>query len=168
MIPNCVDVPPACPPRRATEPRIIFIGNFAGVSPNTYALGWFLDEIWPLIRAVPACQFRVIGKLVGDLERRVCQRRAQVAVGFVENLGQAMSEASLSVAPIRYGTGTRVKIIESFALGCPVVSTTIGCEGIDAKPEEGTLIGDAPGSCRSLRKIAWRSPRPGQHRRRRV
>ncbi|HZK81264.1 MAG TPA: glycosyltransferase [Humisphaera sp.] len=145
VIPNCVDVPPACPPRRATEPRIIFIGNFAGVSPNTDALGWFLDEIWPLIRAaVPACEFHVIGKVTGDLERRVLATQGAVAVGFVENLGLAMSEASLSVAPIRYGTGTRVKIIESFALGCPVVSTTLGCEGIDAKPDERILIGDTP------------------------
>jgi glycosyltransferase involved in cell wall biosynthesis len=146
VIPNCVDVPPACPPRGAVDPRIVFVGNFAGVSPNTDALNWFLEEIWPLIRAaVPACQFHVIGKLTGDLEKRVLSTEGAVAAGFVADLGRAMAEASLSVAPIRYGTGTRVKIIESFALGCPVVSTTLGCEGIDARPGERILVADMPG-----------------------
>ncbi len=145
VIPNCVDVPSMCPPRRATDPRIVFVGNFAGVSPNTDALGWFLDEIWPLIHAaVPSCEFHVIGKLTGNLEKRVLGTPGAVAAGFVADLGDAMSHASVSVAPIRYGTGTRVKIIESFALGCPVVSTTLGCEGIDARPGDRILVGDTP------------------------
>ncbi len=145
VVPNCVDVPPACPPRRASRPRIVFVGNFAAASPNNDALRWFLDAIWPLIHAdAPDCEFHIIGRLGGDLEHRARQTPGVVPAGFVEDLAATMAAASLSIAPIRFGTGTRVKIIESFALGCPVVTTTLGCEGIEAIDGEHLLIGDTP------------------------
>jgi glycosyltransferase involved in cell wall biosynthesis len=54
--------------------------------------------------------------------------------GFVDDLADAYAQAAISVAPIRFGTGTRIKILESFAYACPVVSTLAGAEGIDAVP----------------------------------
>ena len=104
-----------------------------------------LDEIWPLVRAgSPECEFHVVGKLTGELAARVGSTPGAVARGFVGDLRDEMSHASLSIAPIRFGTGTRVKILESFALGCPVVSTSLGAEGIEARPGEQILIGDTP------------------------
>lgn len=145
VVPNCVDVPAALPPRKADRPSAILIGNFAAASPNVDALRWFLDDIWPLVRReVPDAEFRVVGKLAGELLDRVTRTPGAAALGFVADLSAAMASASLSLAPIRYGTGTRVKIIESFALGCPVVSTTLGCEGINARDGRQILIGDAP------------------------
>jgi glycosyltransferase involved in cell wall biosynthesis len=145
VVPNCVDVPAACPPRRAEAPRVILVGNFSAASPNVDALRWMLDEIWPLIRdGSPQCEFHVVGKLAADLASRVGSTPGAVAAGFVEDLAAEMSRASLSLAPIRFGTGTRVKILESFAQGCPVVSTTLGAEGIEARPGEQILIGDTP------------------------
>jgi glycosyltransferase involved in cell wall biosynthesis len=82
--------------------------------------------------------------LSGDLEARLHSIAGVVPAGFVEDLAATMAAASLSIAPIRFGTGTRVKIIESFALGCPVVSTTLGAEGIEASPGADILIGDSP------------------------
>ena len=122
------------PPRNATRPRLVFLGNFAPASPNVDGLRWMLDEIWPIVRkAVPDCELQFIGRIGGELEARVRATPGAVAAGFVENLPAAMAQASVSIAPIRFGTGTRVKIIESFALGCPVVSTTLGAEGIDVR-----------------------------------
>ena len=146
VVPNCVDVPPACPRRRALKPRIIFIGNFAAAgSANVDGLNWFLEEVWPRVRAeVPDSEFHVVGRLSSELQSRLRAVPGVVAGGFVDDLAAAMAEASLSIAPIRFGTGTRVKIIESFALGCPVVSTTLGAEGIDAAPGTQILIGDTP------------------------
>jgi glycosyltransferase involved in cell wall biosynthesis len=145
VVPNCVNVPPACPPRRAERPRVIFIGNFAVASANVDALNWFLDAIWPRVRAeVPECEFHVVGRLSGELESRLRSIPGAVPVGFVEDLAATMEQASLSIAPIRFGTGTRVKIIESFALGCPVVSTTLGAEGIESMHGKEILIGDNP------------------------
>jgi glycosyltransferase involved in cell wall biosynthesis len=145
VVPNCVDVPATCPSRNATQPRIIFLGNFAPASPNVDGLRWVLGDIWPIIRAaVPECELHIVGKIGGELEARVRATPGAVAAGFVDDLPAAMTAASLSIAPIRFGTGTRVKIIESFALGCPVVSTTLGAEGIDAKPGEQILLGDTP------------------------
>ena len=145
VVPNCVNVPPACPPRRADRPRVIFIGNFAVASANVDGLNWFLDEVWPLVRAeVPDCEFHVVGRLSGELESRLRGIPGAISAGFVEDLAATMAEASLSIAPIRFGTGTRVKIIESFALGCPVVSTTLGAEGLETTPDREILIGDTP------------------------
>jgi glycosyltransferase involved in cell wall biosynthesis len=145
VVPNCVDVPAKCPPRKVGKPRVIFVGNFAAASPNTDALRWLLDSIWPLIRAQSNdFELQIIGRLSGELEAKVRQTPGAIAAGFVGDLSNAMAEASISVAPIRFGTGTRVKIIESFALGCPVVSTTLGAEGIEARPGEDILIGDNP------------------------
>lgn len=145
VVPNCVDVPPACPPRRASRPRVIFLGSFAAGSANVDGLNWFLDEIWPRVRAeVPEAEFHVVGRLSREVETRLAAIPGAVAAGFVDDLGAAMGQASLSIAPIRFGTGTRVKIIESFALGCPVVSTTLGAEGIEMTPGEAILIGDTP------------------------
>ncbi|HET6251734.1 MAG TPA: glycosyltransferase [Tepidisphaeraceae bacterium] len=145
VVPNCVDVPAICPPRNAEKPRIIFLGNFAAASPNLDGLNWVLDEIWPLIRALVAdCELHIVGRVNEQMQQRIGEIDGAVARGFVENLPAAMAEASLSIAPIRFGTGTRVKIIESFALGCPVVSTTLGAEGIDARAGEQILLGDTP------------------------
>ena len=146
VVPNCVNVPPGMS-RRAVRARsrIIFIGNFAVASANVDALNWFLDEIWPRVRAeVPECEFHVVGRLSGELESRLRAIAGAVPVGFVEDLAATMAQASLSIAPIRFGTGTRVKIIESFALGCPVVSTTLGAEGIESTHGKEILIGDSP------------------------
>lgn len=145
VVPNCVDVPAACPPRNAGQMRILFLGNFSPTSPNTDGLRWFLSEAWPLILGQsPQAQLQVVGKLSTDAEKLLHGAPRAASAGFVENLPKAMSHAALSIAPIRFGTGTRVKIIESFAMGCPVVSTTLGYEGIAAAPETHLLAADTP------------------------
>jgi glycosyltransferase involved in cell wall biosynthesis len=146
VAPNCVDVPEPAPPRRVDRPVVAFVGNFAGPvkTPNTDALLWLLNDVWPAVRrAVPDAELHVIGR-TGDAARtRLASPPPGVrAFGFVEDLAAAYASAAVAVAPIRFGTGTRVKILEAFAHACPVVSTPVGCEGIEAADDREVLLAD--------------------------
>ena len=159
VVPNCVDMPEERIARTEARNRVVMLGNFsADGSPNTDGLIWFLDEIWPKVRqASPEAQFQVVGPVGQRARRAVEQAAAATSAGFVRDLGQAFAEASLSIAPIRYGTGTRIKILESFAQGCPVVSTTAGREGIEAQDGHDLLVSDIPAHfCRTMFQVVER------------
>jgi glycosyltransferase involved in cell wall biosynthesis len=136
VVPNCVDVI-ADPPRKPGPPVVLFVGNCAGtdLNPNVDAVAWFLADIWPVVlKAEPAAQFRLIGA-AGDAVRRLASKSPNTTVaGFVDDLAAEYAAASLAVAPIRFGTGTRIKILDAFAHAVPVVSTLAGAEGIEAIP----------------------------------
>jgi glycosyltransferase involved in cell wall biosynthesis len=136
VVPNCVDVIPD-PPRKPGPPVVLFVGNCAGtdLNPNVDAVAWFLADVWPLVlKAEPAAQFRLIGA-AGDAVRRAAAKSPNTTVaGFVDDLAAEYAAASLAVAPIRFGTGTRIKILDAFAHAVPVVSTLAGAEGIEAIP----------------------------------
>ena len=146
VVPNGVDLQ-AQPKRDVKSPRVIFVGNCAGgeKSPNADALAYFVREIWPLIlKAIPAAEFHVIGA-ADDAAKAVAQNSPQTHLrGFVPNLADEYAQAAVSVAPIRFGTGTRIKILEAFAHACPVVSTIIGAEGIAAVPGREIELAGAP------------------------
>jgi glycosyltransferase involved in cell wall biosynthesis len=136
VVPNCVEVIPR-PARSVSKPIVLFVGNCAGslASPNVDAVRFFLADIWPkILQAVPDAEFHLIGaasQTVRDLATGVPRVHLR---GFVDNLSEAYAHAALCIAPIRFGTGTRIKILEAFAHACPVVSTLAGAEGIDAVP----------------------------------
>jgi polysaccharide biosynthesis protein PslH len=133
IVPNCVDVIES-PRREVTQPRVLFVGNCAGsaTSPNVDAVLFFLNDIWPaILESVPDAQFDLVGATSDTVKKAAAIRNVNLA-GFVDNLTDIYARASISVAPIRFGTGTRIKILEAFAHACPVVSTTAGAEGIDA------------------------------------
>lgn len=145
VVPNCVEVIFE-PPRRVNEPRVIFVGNCAtGIaSPNVDAVLHFLADIWPrVLNAVPSAEFHIVGKTGPAVEQAAAKAQHVRLAGFVDDLTETYATASFSVAPIRFGTGTRIKILESFAYACPVVSTVAGADGIDAVPGvEIDLAGD--------------------------
>jgi glycosyltransferase involved in cell wall biosynthesis len=136
VVPNCVDVPDD-PPRRRQAPIVLFVGNCAGsaMSPNVDAVIFFLSEIWPrVLRIVPEAEFRLVGAASDTVKKVAAAASRTTLLGFVDNLADQYAESALSVAPLRFGTGTRIKILESFAHACPVVATLVGAEGIDAIP----------------------------------
>jgi len=143
IAPNCVDAPPICPARRAARPVVLFLGNLEG-SPrcaNIDGLHWFVRQVWPHVRAACGdCELRVVGA-IGDWLRAELREHPDISpVGFVPRLEAELAAASLSIAPIRFGTGTRIKILQSLAWGCPVVSTPKGAEGIAARHDEHLLL----------------------------
>ena len=136
LVPNTVALPPS-PQRRVTRPVVLFVGNCAGDerTPNVDAVRYFLADVWPAVRqAVPDAEFHLVGATGEPARRAVAAAPGAVLRGFVDDLAATYAEAAVSVAPIRFGTGTRIKILESFAHACPVVATAIGAEGIAAVP----------------------------------
>jgi hypothetical protein len=117
----------------APGPTILFQG-FMRWFPNEDAAGWLCREIFPRIRErVP--DSRIV--LAGDASNRV-RALGEIpgveVVGPVPDMGAQLRRAALVAVPIRVGGGTRIKIVEAFAHGVPVVSTSIGAEGLSAIP----------------------------------
>lgn len=132
-------------PARAVPGSIVFFGALDWV-PNRDAVAWFLDDVFPrVLAAVPSATFTIVGKdAPADLVRRAGPRCA--VLGYVADLRAEIQRHAVSIAPFRIGGGMRLKIIESFAMGVPVVSTSVGCEGIEGRDGEHLLVGDTPGA----------------------
>jgi glycosyltransferase involved in cell wall biosynthesis len=124
--------------------RLVFNGSLT-YSANYDAMRWFLAEVYPLIKAQqPAVSLTITGALDGvDLSRLALDASVQFT-GFVEDVRLPVAEATVAVAPIRQGGGTRLKILEAMALGTPVVATTKGAEGLDVIDGEHLLLADTP------------------------
>jgi hypothetical protein len=136
VVPNCVVVP-SNPARRVTKPIVLFVGNCAGgpASPNVDAVKFFLADIWPkILQAIPDAEFHLVGAASEFVRQLAADAPGVMLRGFVDDLADVYAESAVSVAPIRFGTGTRIKILESFAHACPVVATLAGAEGIAAVP----------------------------------
>lgn len=145
VVPNCVDLPSAIPHCSVTEPVLLFVGNLRALNaPNADGLLWFLEEIWPkVLHSCSAATLRIVGGVHDELAARFARHPRVDVSGFVNSLEECYAAASCSIAPIRYGTGTRIKILESMAHACPVVSTSKGCEGIAVEHGQTILIGDS-------------------------
>ena len=131
-------------PRPSTpkENIIAFTGNLE-YHPNSAAVFYFFSEIWPLIaRRHPGLKWRIIGRNP-DAVRHFVEHDPRVELtGPVDDAVELLASAKVAVAPLRAGSGTRVKILEAWAAGVPVVSTSIGAEGLGARHGEHLLISD--------------------------
>jgi len=123
---------------------IIFVGTMS-YQPNADAAIYFCREIWPLIRqAKPDATLTIIGSKPAPEVLALQGLPGVTVTGFVEDTRPYYWQATTSVVPLRIGGGTRHKILESMAAGCPVVSTTLGAEGLDLKPDRDLLVADRP------------------------
>jgi glycosyltransferase involved in cell wall biosynthesis len=123
---------------------IAMFGSFDWL-PNQDALRWFTKSILPKIVAVqPSAKLFVIGKGVSS-DVLSMQSDRLVVRGFVEDLAKELGQYMVTVVPLRIGGGMRLKIVESFAMRIPVVSTTIGCEGIACRDGEHLAVADTEG-----------------------
>jgi glycosyltransferase involved in cell wall biosynthesis len=110
--------------------------------PNREAILWLANEIWPHVRrAVPDARLLVAGERTNDLGVASPQFGIET-LGFVEDLAPIYSATMLALCPVRRGSGTRIKIIEASLNGRPVVSTSIGAEGLPFIPNTEILIED--------------------------
>lgn len=145
VVPNCVEVPDV-KNAESEIPTLLFVGNMSGGvgSPNGDAAKWFVEKIWPLIRESMACKCVFVGGIDEDLRGQFSNTPGIEVLGFVEDLKPIYASASVCIAPVRYGTGTRIKILEAMAHGCAVVSTSKGCEGLEITPNEDIFVADSP------------------------
>jgi len=122
---------------------IMFLGGF-GHLPNADAVRWFVNEIFPHIsHELPDVRFFIIGAdPPEDIE--TLASTSIVITGYVEDLTPHLEKARVFVAPLRYGAGVKGKIVTAMCYGVPVVTTTIGSEGLGVVNGEECLIADDP------------------------
>lgn len=144
IVPIGVPVP-AVPPNRGTAPLLLHIGTMF-YPPNADAVRWFATEVFDRVRAaVPDARFVVVGaRPPADIAALHDPARGIEIRGYVDDIGPLLTEAVATVVPTRVGSGMRVKILEAMAVGLPVVTTTVGAEGIAVVSERHLLIADEP------------------------
>jgi glycosyltransferase involved in cell wall biosynthesis len=143
VVPNGYD-PPETPMGSGTvkTPPTILLQGVLQYGPNADAAGWLVQEVGPRLRAlVPTTRIRLVG-VTGDPVRRLHHPPEVEVVGPVAEMAPELARADVIAVPIRYGSGTRVKILEGFAHRVPVVSTSLGAEGLGAVAGEHLLIAD--------------------------
>ncbi len=124
--------------------KICFIGNMR-TFPNTDAAVWFCKEIFPIIKKeIPQVKLYIVGTEPSRRVRALAKIKDVYVTGEVPNVNEYVWNSEVSVAPIRVGAGIQNKILESMALGTPVVTTSIGLEGIEAEPNKHILVADKP------------------------
>jgi glycosyltransferase involved in cell wall biosynthesis len=102
----------------------------------------FTRDTLPLIRReVPGAELIVVGRADAGGARAIARRPGVRLLGALESLDDVVASSRMLVVPLRAGSGTRVKILDAFARGLPVVSTTVGHEGLDVTP--GVELSDA-------------------------
>jgi glycosyltransferase involved in cell wall biosynthesis len=138
VLPNVVE-PATRAERRGGSFTFLFVGNL-DYYPNGDAVRWFARAVLPALRERAPAPFRVVvvggGEAPPELEH----------TGAVGDVGPCYAAADVAIVPLRAGGGTRIKVLEAFAHGVPVVSPPIGAEGLEAEDGEHLLLGaDAEG-----------------------
>jgi glycosyltransferase involved in cell wall biosynthesis len=148
-VPTGVDTEFFCPPTpRTPEPGLIgFLGSMDWM-PNIECVEYFVDEIYPRVREhYPDARFRIIGRDPAPRVRQLAEQDSSIEVtGTVDDVRPHLDACEILVVPLRSGGGTRIKIFEAMAQGVPVVSTTIGAEGLPVVDGETILIADEAGA----------------------
>ena len=121
---------------------VLFVGDLTW-APNAEGLAWLAERVWPLVRASrPDLKVEVLGRgAAGDLVRRA---RGFTFLGEGGDTRPLWARAAVAVVPLLAGGGTRLKILEAAAAGAPVVSTSVGAEGLGFEPGTEILLADEP------------------------
>lgn len=145
VVPNGVDLESNRPfPRKGRTDNILIVGSM-DYQPNVDAVLYFNREIFPLIRKqAPSCTLTIVGRTPPPSIR---QLHAPPVIGVfadVPDVKPFYEKALVSIVALRSGGGSRLKILEALALGTPVVSTRVGCEGLDVRDGRDIMIADQP------------------------
>ncbi|MEX0648463.1 MAG: glycosyltransferase [Balneolaceae bacterium] len=144
VIPNGVDTDFFQKGNTRSEPfTLVFTGSMRYV-PNYDGMIYFIEEIFPEIKKeVPEAKIYIVGSGPPNILKKH-QSDSVIITGFVDDVRPYIDRASVFVVPLRMGSGTRLKVVEALSMQKPVVSTSIGCEGIDVENEKHLVIRDHP------------------------
>jgi glycosyltransferase involved in cell wall biosynthesis len=144
VVPNAVDTEHLRPDSSPVDPEaLLFVGSL-NYRPNADGVAWFVEEVLPRVRrARPAAVLTIVGRGTPALLRRLAAPGVIVA-GAVDDVLPYLRRAGVVVAPLRVGGGTRLKVLEGLSMAKPVVSTTLGAEGLDVADGEHLLLADEP------------------------
>lgn len=141
VIPNGVDTNAVRVAPLGDSPTAAFVGSFA-YPPNAEALAWLLRELWPRVtRSLPQARLLVAGRGV-PAELATGLPDGVELLGFVDDLASVYDRARAVLCPMRSGGGTRLKVLEGLATGRPLVSTTMGAEGVTVRADVDVLLAD--------------------------
>ncbi len=151
VLTSCVE-PVGEPPPFDERSDLVFFGGFLGgsASPNEDSLSYLVHQVLPLFwEEHPDVGLNVIGADMGDSVRALDGPRVRI-VGFVEEPLEWLSRARLHVNPMRFGSGIKLKFLDSLAAGLPFITTTIGAEGIPLGDLRASLVADDPAGLAQL------------------
>lgn len=125
--------------------NLVFTGSMDWIA-NDDAMVYFLNEIFPIIRQeVPDVSLTISGRNPSARLKKMCGNNGSIELtGYVDDIRPVIAKCEVYVVPLRIGGGTRLKILEAMAMQKPVVSTSIGCEGLDVKDGKNIAIADGP------------------------
>lgn len=123
--------------------NILFLGTLSWF-PNAQGIDWFIKKVVPLLDKEDFnYTLYIVGKDPSDELKSISKLRKNIIVtGYVEDVNKYIKKCDFMIVPLFIGSGMRVKILESMGKNIPVISTTIGCEGIEVNDDESILIAD--------------------------
>ena len=147
VIPIAVNTQRLSPVTHNTDSlNILTIGSMH-YPPNADGIRWFINEVYPIIlKEIPQATLTVVGKNPpADIIKTSQEFGENIKLtGYVEELDPYFEHAAVEVVPVRAGGGMRVRLLEAFSKGMPVVTTTVGLEGIEATDKVHVLVQDTP------------------------
>ena len=144
VVPNGTHVPPDLLLDESDGKTLLYVGSFS-YWPNLDGLWFFLREIFPRIQQdVPEVRLLIVGRNPSPEVLALHDGKSICVAGNVPSVEAYYRQATLAIVPLRVGAGTRLKILEAFALGCPVVSTAVGCEGLETVSGQHIAVADDP------------------------
>ena len=142
VVPNGIDPDRFASLARAPEPGTILFTGLMSYYPNRHAAERFITRILPrVLERVPGARIQIVGANPPVSLRALASERVTIT-GFVRDVRPYFARAAVFAIPLAIGGGTRVKALEAMAAGVPIVSTTIGCEGLDVEDGQTVLIAD--------------------------
>jgi glycosyltransferase involved in cell wall biosynthesis len=145
VVPNGVDVEYFTPDPSQETAALVYTGGM-NMFANRDAVLFFLNEVFPMVAArVPDVQFYAVGQDPPAELQAIAERDPRVHVtGKVRDIRPFVWKSAVYVVPLRVGGGTRLKVLDAMAMGKAMVSTSIGCEGIDVRDGEHLVKADTP------------------------
>ncbi|MBC7247618.1 MAG: glycosyltransferase [Actinobacteria bacterium] len=146
VVPHGVDVERFCPSGECErEQAVMFLGNYPH-DPNRDAVLWFHERIWPLVKEkLPGARFYVVGKdPTPDLLELARRDPSVVVTGTVDDVRPYFERSKVFVNPVRIGGGFRGKLLEAMSMGLPIVTTSLGAEGVEAREGADMFVTDTP------------------------
>lgn len=144
VVPNGVDDEYFTPANDLVEPPTVVFTGSINYRPNTDAVAYFIKDVMPrLLRLKPSAKLVVVGQGAPDSLLRMADANVEFT-GAVPDVRPYVARAAVVIAPLRVGSGTRLKILEALAMGKPVVTSTIGCEGLAVVDGEHVTVADDP------------------------
>lgn len=119
--------------------RLLFLGTMSW-QPNAEGIEWFIGNVLPKLENV---ELVIAGKGMSEHLRSVAENAGATVLGYVDSVSEVYDSCDVMIVPLFMGSGQRVKILEAFSKGMPVVSTSVGIEGIDYMGSRAALVANS-------------------------